>query len=266
MAKVLKEDQLSGEFGEVDPLKVKLVKSYWCRGNEKCLFSDEFGSQFSVWNESDFRFFDLNKNDHIDVNELIFGHLYEKYTLDKDSANAPLFQTFVWKRKHEHLDEEQSIHLGYILRPLKIINKEGRTEWVCPDANEYDSESLLFSLLEKLIDQETQGLYLAVPNKQEVAKSPEFLFITEDILESVGIMHYKGNDYLYDENLYERTSYLPVRIHWPYDFDDPLTLRKNQKVFWIKHPSEVPSLMESDFFQRAPIWLDKKIGCVPVGQ
>ncbi len=215
---------------------------------------------FALWDSSDIRFFDQNKNQSMDINEAVSQRLFRDFGIKE---NFKIF--FPFKARPDPTVENDAL-LGY---RMNFWIRPNSTKTFCPTQNDYFGENPIFNVLKDYVGIDTEGLYMALRETialetkgegQEISKAPpNIIYIRERELKGIWFVIEDGRHLRPDEkNLDSKT----LMFYWPPDPYAPYTKKSDQKRYTVIYST--PSTEEEGETVASFRPSDKKIGCIPV--
>lgn len=235
-----------------------------------------FEQDFFMWSESDSRFFDLDQNGELDVNDYIAKRLTEEFNY-KD-PKIKLFFPWPWFTNPDTSSAtgttsggsaSNTRRLGFLMQPF--IDSTTKQP-LCPGQSEYhDTNYPQYLILGDLIGVDTQALYMAkrenlsFVNDGKTEKAPnDFIFITESQLMKIGFYRENNMSILVDSQTINTKQ---IMFYWPADENYPLVRKpSSQKLYEIRHPSNLNAdsgSVNQDLFKTSQTPSDKRFACVP---
>ena len=213
---------------------------------------------FMIWDESDIRFYDQDKNNATDINQHIQKKLLEEYNV---RSTINVFTLFRWPH---HPEVETPPNLGFIMQPW-VDSLTGRS--LCPTQKHYHGEIPVFKVLRELVGVDTEGLYVAerealssLDSKGKIQEAPQdVLLIREKLLKKIWFYFENGKYFIPDE-----TTAVQKRIYfyWPPDIHYPYVRKSEQHIYTVKAAENIgkKETVGLNTTTRTP---DKRLGCVP---
>ena len=214
--------------------------------------------QFMIWDESDIRFYDQDKNDETDINQHIQKRLLEEYNI---RSTINIFTLFNWPN---HPEVETPPNLGFIMQPW-VDSETGRS--LCPTQKHYHGDVPVFKILKELVGVDTEGIYVAERealsrldsngNIQEVPQ--DVLLIREKMLKKIWFYFENGKYFIPDEVTAVQKK---IYFYWPPDTNYPYIRKSDQHIYTIKSAENLgkKEIVGLNTTIRTP---DKRFGCVP---
>jgi hypothetical protein len=190
-------------------------------------------NDFNLWDSKNRLFRDLDANGALDIHDVIRKKA-KHFGLDLPMATKLLSPMAVYPE------------LGWSLKPF--VDSVTNVSY-CPASTHYNSSVPLFKTLSKVLQVETEGIYILTPTDS----LKEVLPIKESDLKMVWF-YLKGdrpqlpNDFTVVNNT--------IFVHVPIDKIDPYIKKPNQKVYQLRSIEELGGM---NWFATH----DKKIGCIP---
>ena len=215
---------------------------------------------FMIWDESDIRFYDQDKNDETDINQHIKKILLEQYDF-KPENNIDIFTLFPWPN---HPSVSTPPNLGFIMQPW-VNSTTGRS--LCPTQKEYHGDDPIFKVLKELVGVDTEGLFVAerealssLDSKGKIVEAPQdILLIREKLLKKIWFYYEDGRYFVPDE---VAASQKNLYLYWPPDIHYPYVRKSTQHIYAVKSAQNIgkKETVGLNTSIRTP---DKRIGCVP---
>lgn len=226
---------------------------------------------FTLWNQGDPLFADLDKNGNLDIHDKIQEIVTAK-GVNFDASQNQIFVRFSWPNFPYNAvptapgGASSESNLGYIMTPW--IDQSTYRAY-CPTQTHYLSNNEIFKVLKEYVGLDTEGLYLGVKEAEvsydesgnQTLAPDDYLLIRETDLKKVWF--YIENS-LKIEPTDETVGNNTVYFYWPLDPDSPYIKKPNQKLYTIRHPSQITSSPGSS--SAVPTTLtphDKRFACVP---
>jgi len=224
---------------------------------------------FRVWNENDVRFYDLDQNEQLDIHDEIRAMMIQRGVTP--SGDIQLFNAFSWPNgpSFENSNNESNPKLGFIMTPF--LNQQ-TGEAYCPDNSHYNGTETLFNVLREYIGDETEALYLAQREpvsfsqvdengNTTVVQGPEdFVIVRESLLNQIWFYSDNGTPTAPDEYALENHT---IMFYWPANTSSPYTRSSEQKIYILKHPSELGENEAPDIPRSTLPPNDKRFACAP---
>ena len=213
---------------------------------------------FMIWDETDIRFYDQDKNDETDINQHIQKRLLEEYNV---RSKINIFTLFRWPN---HPEVETPPNLGFIMQPW-VDSETGKS--LCPTQKHYHGEIPVFKILKELVGVDTEGLYVAerealssIGPKGNIEEAPQnVLLIREKMLKKIWFYFEDGKHFIPDGAAAVQKR---IYFYWPPDTKYPYVRKSNQHVYTVKSAENVgkKEIVGLNTTTRSP---DKRFGCVP---
>jgi hypothetical protein len=228
---------------------------------------------FSFWNESDPRFYDLDKNGNMDIHDEI-AEIVTAKGVNFDPANNKIFLEFSWPNFPYNAvpqapggNAAAPAKLGYIMTPW--IDQTTFKAY-CPGYSHYYGNNEVFKAMKDLIGVETEGLYLAVKEPETTTDeqgnvtmaADDYLLINEGTLKKIWFYIDNGQKIEPDTNTVANNT---VHFHWPPDPDSPYIKKSSQKLYTVRHPQDLSGSPASDNTELRQDLRpdDKRFACIP---
>ena len=236
---------------------------------------EETTGVFTLWNKSDPRFFDLDANKTMKINEIIEANI-ELQGIGVNTTpdlffplNFPSgFNDGDVTAGSEATDTSVSMTsstLGFAMTPF-IDDRTFKA--FCPTREHYYSSSPIFKAMREVISVDTEGLYAA---KQE--NICDFILLKQSLLEKIwfykeGGKHIKPTD--------STILGKQIQFYWPADIKYPHVKKSHQRTYTLKSADELnspsncgteevtSSTQNSDGVKTSFPPHDKRLGCIPV--
>ncbi|MDA9793300.1 hypothetical protein N9B72_01820, partial [Bacteriovoracaceae bacterium] len=228
-------------------------------------------NHFATWNQGDPRFHDLNQNGNLDIHDKIQEIVTAK-GVTFDAATNQIFVKFSWPNYPYNAvpsapgGASAESAMGYIMTPW-IDQVTFRA--YCPVQTHYLSDNEIFKVLKEYVGVDTEGLYLAVKEPEitfddsgnQTLAADDYILIKESQLKQVWF--YIENS-LKIEPTNENVGNHTVHFYWPADPTSPYIKKPNQKLYTIRHPSQITtSPGNSTDIPTTFTPHDKRFACVP---
>ena len=209
---------------------------------------------FALWDASDIRFSDQDKDQSMDINKAVSQKLFKDFGIREN------FDLFIPLNAHTGPAVENESLLGY---RMKFWIRPNSTETFCPTQKDYYGNAPIFNVLKDYVGIDTEGIYAALretitlPSEdQEIPKaSPNLMYIRESELKSIWFIIENGQLLRPDENNLDSKA---IMFYWPPDPYAPYTKKLNQRRYTVVGSD--PSVEVNGTLQAS----DKKLGCIPV--
>lgn len=261
-----------------EPLQASTIQSTFCHDIEtygptpiNSPLLEETAGAFTLWFKDDPRFFDLDGDSNLDINQLI----YQEATLQ--GFNLPggvpdIFSPLSWISAFDDSDITPGGD-GGSGNSITVVNKElgyfmqaflDSTTYksYCPTQQHYYSTNGLFRAMRDLVGVDTEALYIA---KEDNVSN--FLLIKESTVSDIWF-YIEGGQHI--EPTTDTIQGKQIQFYWPADPSSPFIKKSHQKVFTIKSAAEISDLNGGNANQSSsgvrtnyPTH-DKRMGCVPV--
>lgn len=231
---------------------------------------------FNLWDSSDARFIDSNKDGNLDVNEVI-AQKARNFGGTNISNNTQFFAKFPIMTSTQSSQNAGNTmaaaqSMGYYMSPF--IDSTTKRSF-CLNSSHYDSFNPLYQALRDVVGVDMEGIYVGVKAAQTVldpnqnyAQSPaDFLLIRETDLKAVWF--YMNNDVptVPTEAMVKNVA---VYFYYPINKDAPYIRSSTQQLYQVKGASELNnstiSSNDNTTTGGIPTSLephDRKIGCIP---
>ncbi|MFN8371176.1 MAG: DKNYY domain-containing protein [Bacteriovoracaceae bacterium] len=227
---------------------------------------------FYMWGVNDSRFFDLNANSKLDINEEIKSILKKKYSIDSDIniffelpwSNFPGNSTSSSSSSSSGSNTVKS-RLGYIMQPWVDANNNA----YCLTQQHYNSDSPLFKILKDYVGVDTEGLYVAA-KEPETIKDPttgkvkqvreDYMLINESRVKKLWF-YFENNQAVEPDQATVKSQTL--HFYWPpNDTNSPYMKTGSQKLYTIRSLAEINNADLSGY-RTSVSASDKRIACIP---
>lgn len=209
-----------------------------------------------LWDQTDFRFYDLNGDGKADINQTIRQRLLDEYGENREQVNV--FALFSWPNAppRDQGSNNNRVNQGFIMQPW-INSQTGRA--FCPGISEYNGNDNMFRILGELVGVETEAVYLAV-QEHETALADQvdtLMLIRENKLRQIWF-YIQNGQHIEPTNV--TAGQRTIRFYWPPDPENPFQRKAYQRMFTIRHPTE---LAQNTGIPTNIVPPDKRIGCIP---
>lgn len=213
---------------------------------------------FALWNVSDIRFVDLDRNGFPDLNDTIEAALART---GDNVVGRQIFHLLQWPNmpRITGLTPSDNPNLGIFMQPWLDENDNG----FCPDEDDLSTGSNnVFRELGKYVG-ETEAVYLA---ESEFVQNPDGSLITdvmimrETDLEKIWFYFEKGQHVKPDTFTVNSKT---IHYYWPIDEDNPYIRKSDSLLYTIKFPSNIGNAGASSGLPNSINPPDKRFGCVP---
>ena len=240
-------------------------------------------SVFYLWDQNQVKFYDLNNNSSLDINE----ELTQRFTEAGVVGNTQTFAKLEWffypqgalstgTDDNTSTDNSQLNNsapptlakLGFFMSPFVEGNNN---TGLCPKQSDFNGTSPLFNILKDYIGGDTEGIYLAVREPlsysytdangivQTVSSPDDFLIIREGLLKQIWFYtNPQGLHIVPDENSVANNT---IRFYYPPDTSSPFVKKSYQRVFTVTHPNIYNG--DPNAIPTSIIPSDKRFGCIP---
>ncbi len=184
-----------------------------------------------VFSKSDVRFFDINQNGKLDINDYIERELSSKYGTE---LKVNLFHELRFKfHPNIRVNKTLGFAMDYML--------DDANKAICPGEREYNSDSPLYKVLRDVVGNETEAIYVA---KEQGNKNNDLILIEESLLRKIKIRSRNADFY------------------WPANLEEPYKYHEGQKEYKL---TSITELGFQDIYHGANLGPshDKRFGCVP---
>lgn len=244
---------------------------------------EESPGAFSVWNNLDSRFYDLDGTGTMDVNELIQKKVKEQGVTLSSAPNLflPYPSNVSPIQNTSSGNNNTGSVLGYYMTPW--IDTTTFLAY-CPNQSYYYSSNAIFIALRDLVGVDTEGLYVAKREPEAykdstgatVTATDDFVFVRETEVKKTWFYLKNG---LPTQPVNNTTlKNFKILFYYPYDFTSPYVKKSYQRTYTITAPTDVasgssgtsssstlPSGTSSPTgVQTSYPTHDNRIGCVPV--
>lgn len=216
---------------------------------------------FSVWDQGDSRFADLNQNGRPDINETIQTRLLTEYGINR---TINIFGLLSWRTGPPQANSNGLPNIGFYMVPwIDQLSGHG----FCPGQDEYNGNDKTFNILKEVVRIDTEGIFIA--KKEPVALEDEsgnliaapddFIFVRENLLKKIWFYTENNQILIPDENTVNQKT---IHFYWPADTVNPHIRKSTQKVYTVREPSSVGGGTSSGLqtYINPP---DKRLGCIP---
>lgn len=247
---------------------------YGPRDNELYPRFEQKPGTFTLWDNTDPRFFDNDGNGVSEVNDII-----RQKTIHYGGnigAGTNFFNDFPWvgspQLQSEAGNESSLTNLGYYMAPW--IDQNTYRSY-CLTNDHYRLNNPLFRALGDVIQIDTEGLYIGVKTGENFSdndgnprKAPDdYILIRETDLKQVWF--HKENDGTLKSPLDSNVANVAVFFHYPLNKDAPFVKSSNQRIYRVRGAKELNegnigrdvSNENGSVSQYPPH--DRKIGCIP---
>jgi hypothetical protein len=228
---------------------------------------EQVPNQFLIWDYNDIRFYDLNADTRIDVNQYIDQKLFTDYNIIN---NFNYFNAIKYPNRPPNIGDDVSQNgpnsninaplLGHTLVPW-IDGQTGKT--FCPSSTDLSGPLPVFRILNELIGP-TEAIYMGVKEfetyQNGIIAPTDIIMIREGLLKK--IWFYVQNGLPIEANEVTATQ-RSIHFYWPPSLDFPRIKRSDQKLFSIRHPSQIGA--EDNRLSNSLSYIppDKRFACIP---
>ena len=215
---------------------------------------------FMIWDESDIRFYDQDKDNVTDINQHIEKILLKEYNIQPKSK-INIFTLFNWPN---HPKVKTPPNLGFIMQPW-MERTTGKS--FCPTQKNYRGEIPVFKILKELVGWDTEGLYAAerealssLDSEGKIQEAPQdILLIREKLLKKIWFYFENGKYFIPDETTAIQKQ---IYFYWPPDINYPYVRKSTQHLYMVKSAENIgkKETVGLNTTTRTP---DKRLGCVP---
>ncbi len=216
---------------------------------------------FSVWDQSDTRFFDLDLDNAPDINKLIQERLFDEYSV---SSTISMFNLFTWPNR----PDTNSSNVGFYMQAF-IDSQTGRS--ICPRYNSsglYYSDDPIFKILEEVVGVNTEGIYMAAREGKTMLDSSgnliaapiDVLIIREGLLKKIWFYFENAQHYVPDEVTATQKT---IHFYWPPDPENPYIQKSTQDIYTVRAPEDIGQTEGRTGLTTGLKPPDKKFGCIP---
>jgi hypothetical protein len=136
----------------------------------------------------------------------------------------------------------------------------------CPTQTQYNSNEPLFKILKIYIGVDTEGIYLALRDPESykdqsgtLIKAPDsYILLRESLLKKIWFYFENGRHYTPTESIAGDKT---LMFYWPPDITYPYIKKPGQRIYTVKHLSELNSTGTGPRPEYVPS--DRRIGCIP---
>lgn len=267
-----------------EPLRAETISRIYCHDLEKSptvplsspLLEEKMGV-FTLWDRSDPRFFDLDNNSSLDINDIIqrnvelqgssltatpnffFPLIFPSGLDDGDSSVEDTSGTDSNTINTQRLNNS----LGFAMTPF-LDDRTFRS--YCPSKEHYFSTNIIFEAMREVVGVGTEALYVA---KQE--NVCDNILVNEGVVSQIWFFRESGQ---HIRPTPETIRGKKIQFYWPADFNSPFIKKSFQRTYTIQSVEEINSSSCGNNIDSAPQngsgvrttipAHDKRIGCIPV--
>ena len=216
---------------------------------------------FSLWDDTDIRFSDVNQDGNMDINELISEQLLRRYGI---TAEIDYFVPFQWPNKPQVEGGGEIPKLGNMMRVF-VNPRTGRGK--CPTQEDYAGSDPSFVVLGQYVGVDTEALYIALRQKRnltdeegETVEAPDdVLLMRQSLLEQIW-WYQEGNLQVEPDEVTagQRTLF----FYYPPDPIHPYIQKSYQELYTVRDRRALSAGTEEETTGGLPSY-DKRFGCVP---
>ncbi len=215
----------------------------------------------SLWNQTNFLFFDNNSDGVLDVNELYMKKVAESGGATK--GNARLFGLLSAPGSKEVNGEAGNFlynQLGFLMSYW--LDSETLKSY-CPGELQYSSRKPHHKAIQEIVGTATEGIYVADRSENELR---DYLFIRETDLKAVWFLIKNGVPTKPTES---DAQFQTIYFHYPLNKEAPFVKGPHQKTYRLRSEDDVGNLSNLQAFigesgeMIAHPSHDRKIGCIP---
>lgn len=220
---------------------------------------NETPGAFSVWDKNDPRFFDLDDNAEMQINDLIAQEIRNQ---GQNLTTVPkLFFPLEYPNGPEIEGESTGSgrkSMGYYMVPW-IDQSNFRA--FCPTQTHYYGVDPTFRAMRELIGADTEGLYIAKQNGK-----CDFILVKESLIKQIWFYQENGAHVQPTDSTIQGKQ---IQFYWPADTNSPYIKKSDQKVYTVKPANnlgcEADSSVSNNSSQISTSYPphDNRIGCVP---
>lgn len=267
-----------------EPLQEETIVAAYCHDIEtygptpiNSPLLEETPGVFTLWFNDDPRFFDLDGDGNMDINQLIEQEVILQGASLVQTPN--LFAQMTWMSAFDDDDAVPgggnsnsgtinvvNAELGFYMAPFL---DDSTYKSYCPTQAHYYSSSPIFKAMREIVAVDTEALYIA---KEDNACN--FLLVNETTLKDIWF-YIEGGQHI--EPTTETIQGKQIQFYWPADPTSPYIKKSHQRVYTIKGTDELSSACsstvsgnssggssQSNGVRTSYPPHDKRVGCVPV--
>lgn len=215
----------------------------------------------SLWNQSNFLFFDNNGDGVLDVNELFMKKVKDNGGSTKDNLRLFGILSAAGSREANIAAGNSNFErLGFVMSYW--VSKTNFKSY-CPNESNYASGSPEFKAIKEIVGTSTEGIYIADRSENEVR---DYLFVRESDLKAVWYYMKNGVPTAPTE---DNVQFQTVFFNYPFNKQTPYVKGPNQKTYRVRSAQEIGNLTSLQAFMGETGEMisypshDKKLACVP---
>lgn len=227
---------------------------------------DESPAHINLWDVTDPRFFDLNSNSYLDVNEQIIQRAQIYGTSLAEDTNFFFQISYLnYPSTESNAETQPEKVLGYAMTPF--IDPTTYKSF-CYHSEHYNSNNPLARAIHDIVGVETEGLYMGEKSKETwqlssgevITGFTDRIFLKESDIKSVWF-YMKDGVHLTptDSNVGD----YPIYFYYPLNKENPFIQNAQQKLYQVMsasseiNPNNTPTTLTNYPSH------DRKIGCIP---
>ena len=268
-----------------EPLQETTVGSFFC--HDKGIYGttpinspllEETTGVFTLWYKDDPRFFSLDGDQIMDINQII------EQEVNLQGASLPetpeLFVPLEWQSAFDDGDSSPGSDASGGDTTVTVVNKElgfymaafidedNNFTSYCPTRDHYYSSSPFFKAMREVIAVDTEALYIAKQNNV-----CDFILVNESVVSDIWFYTENGQHIQPNSQTIRGKQ---IQFYWPADPSSPFIKKSHQRVYTIKSVSELSggscnntvttedSSSSANGVRTVFPRHDKRIGCIPV--
>lgn len=203
---------------------------------------DERKNFINLWSSFDPMFYDNDGDSIPDLNNYLFRLVGDRDVLSKkyfERLNLP-----------SPLEEDKFFSSGYFMYPWDDAKTK---KSFCLTNKHYRGSNSLYRAFGKIIQRETEGLYVG---RSLDGERKNYIYIKESQLKKVSFYFRNNIPTPPTEN---NVSSVSVYFNYPFDYDDPYSLKSYQTTFRVIASHEDINLPSNPGYPTH----DRRIGCIP---
>jgi hypothetical protein len=228
------------------------------------------------WNGNDARFFDLDSNTNLDINDYIKTELQSRFGISTPN-NLIIFEEFNWPSFPQISNSAEFgssvTSMGYYMQAFVDSNNPNNV--FCPTQSTYDNLGGVFEIIgEEIGAIDTEAIFVAKREQlpfidsggNPIPAPDSFMLIRESDLNQ--IWFYFDEDGLAIEADSASSKTQTIHFYWPpceTSSCNPTTKQADQALFTIRKPEDLFAAPSTFGFRNTILPADKRFGCIPKG-